>query len=336
MSWQRRRMQTRVAQRAYRSRQQAIVDGLKNRVSLLETSMEKMSSAMLSFSEKLIQSGVLRGHSALTTNLRDTMQVFLATASGVGGLDDDEMRGVLMDSDTIIEPPPDTQLSYPTSIIPQHTANSARMAIIEVSAFIQQLLRVALYHGHLALRDTSIGLDQLQRPFGLIFSIMNRERLTSYFKAKLNSQLSEKPLDGWDEVPFFRLGGAGAHYADGKSHHQSGGTVEDPLSLVGADLRTQLEGDWFDLQDLEGYIRDKNVLLVTAAGEPAKGSKVQASIHVSRFITGRCLPLVCNDYSDLDSVGHQRGLPGSVTWVSTQRCRVRPVLFESCLNMKLM
>jgi hypothetical protein len=283
--------------------------------------MEKMSSAMLSFSEELVRSGVLRGHSAITTNLRDTMKVFLAMASGVVSLDDEKMGVVLVDSDKIIESPPGasqqqeqrrlkwlprniprhlpldgTQSSKPTSAIPPHTANSAGMAIIEVSAFIQQLLLVVLYQGHLALGDTSIGLDQLQRPFGLIFSMMNREQLKSYFKAELDSQLSQKPLDGWNEVPFFRLGGAGTHYADGKStgpfvaHYQSGGTVEDPLSLVGADLRTQLEGDWFDLQDLEGYIRDKNVLLVTAAGERANRSKVQTSINVSRFITGRCPP----------------------------------------------
>lgn len=332
-------MQTRVAQRAYRSRQQAMIDGLKNRISLLETSMEKTSSAMLSFSEKLVQSGVLKGHSALTTDLRDTMKVFHTTASGVVALDDDEFRVEQQQPRTLKWLPPldDTQLSHP--------ANSARMTIIEVSAFIQQLLLVALYQSHLALRDTSIGMDQLRRPFGLLLSMMNRERLTSYFNAELHSLLSQKPMDGWDDVPFFRLGGAGTHYAnDGKNtgpgpfvaRHQSRGTVEDPLSLVGADLQTQLEGDWFDLQDLEGYIREKNVLLVTAAGEPAKGSKVQASINVFRFITGRYLsPLVCNDYSDLDSAGHQRGLPGSVTWVSTQRCRVRPVFFESCLNLNV-
>jgi hypothetical protein len=284
--------------------------------------MEKMSSAMLSFSEKLVQSGVLRGHPALTTNLRDTMKVFLTTASGVVSIDDDEMMVVSVDSEQIIESPPGasqkqqqqrtlkwlppnlphrlpedgTQLPHPTSAILPHAAHSVGIAIIEVSAFIQQLLLVALYQGHLALGDTSIGLGQLQRPFGLLFSMMNRERLKSYLKAELDSQLSQKPLDGWDEVPFFRLGGAGTHYADGKrtspfvAHYQSGGTVEDPLSLVGADLRTQLEGDWFDLQDLEGYLRDKNVLLVTAASKPAKDSKLQTSINVSRFITGRCRP----------------------------------------------
>jgi hypothetical protein len=46
---------------------------------------------------------------------------------------------------------------------------------MKVSAFIQKLLLVALHQGHLALRDPSIGMDQLQRPFGLIFSMMSRE-----------------------------------------------------------------------------------------------------------------------------------------------------------------
>jgi hypothetical protein len=205
-------MQSRVAQRAYRSRQQAIVDGLKTRISLLETSMEKMSSAMLSFSEKLVQSGVLRGHPALTTNLRDTMKVFLTTASGVVSIDDDEMMVVSVDSEQIIESPPGasqkqqqqrtlkwlpptlphrlpedgTQLPHPTSAILPHAAHSVGIAIIEVSAFIQQLLLVALYQGHLALGDTSIGLGQLQRPFGLLFSMMNRERLKS-----------RSPFSGW-------------------------------------------------------------------------------------------------------------------------------------------
>jgi hypothetical protein len=73
-------------------------------------------------------------------------------------------------------------------------------------------------------------------------------------------------------------------------YDQSGSeTVEDPLSLVTADLQTQLGGDWFDLQDLEGYLRDRNVLLVAgaSAGDPMNSSTVQSSINVSRFIPGK-------------------------------------------------
>ncbi|KAJ5112739.1 hypothetical protein N7532_000784, partial [Penicillium argentinense] len=246
---ERRRMQTRMAQRAYRSRQQATVDGLKSRISLLETSMEKMSSTMLSFSEQLVQSGVLRSHSALTANLRDTMRIFLSTASGAS-LDDDEIR-VPVDSNKTIDSPPASQK-----------------------------------------------LTIKRPPFGLIFSMMNRERLASYFKAELYAQVSQKPLEGWEEVPLFRLGGAGTHYPDGSTgefvpRYQRWGTVEDPLSLVTSDLRKQLEGDWFDLQDLKGYLQDKNVLLVASAGEPTRCSKVQTNINVSRFISALVSKGVC-------------------------------------------
>ncbi|KAL5044239.1 hypothetical protein BDW71DRAFT_199110 [Aspergillus fruticulosus] len=319
---ERRRMQNRVAQRAYRSRQQDTVDGLKNRVSIMETSIEKMSSAMLLFSEELVQSGILRSHSALTGKLRDTMKVFFTVAAGLSLDDDDELRALVDSNETIDSPPrasqqptirrpspnllshhplDGTELYQPSSAVLPHPVNSPEVSVIEVSAFIQRLLLEALYQGHLALGDPSIGLSQLQRPFGIIFSMMNRERLTSYFKAELYSQIHQKPLTGWDEIPFFRLGGAGTHYPHRSStgrftfvaHRQSGGTVEDPLALVTAELRTQLEGDWFDLQDLEWFLRDKNVLLVASAGEPTISSKVQTSINVTRFIPALISRGVC-------------------------------------------
>lgn len=300
-----------MAQRAYRSRQQASVDDLKNRISLLETSMEKMSSAMLSFSEQLVQSGVLRSHSALTAKLRDTMKTFLTMASGPSL--DDEIRASVDSKKTIDSPPGPKQptikrpspniplhlpldgtgLYHPNSAVLPYTVNSPAMSIIDVSEFIERLSLASLYQGHLAVSNPSIRLDQLQSHFGFILSVMSRERLTSFFKAELYAQVSQKPLDGWEEVPFFRLGGAGTHYPDrnpGSSRYQRWDTVEDPLSLVTADLQIQLEGDWFDLQDLEGYIRDKNVLLIVSAGEPTKCSEVQSSINVSRFISGKSAP----------------------------------------------
>lgn len=273
--------------------------------------MEKMSSAMLSFSEQLVQSGVLRSHSALTANLRDTMKTFFTMASGASL--DDQTR-VLVDSDKTIDSPPvpqqptiersspnitlnpsldGTGLYHPNSGILPYTVNSPEMTIIEVSEFIERLLLAGLYQGYLALYNPSIGMNLLQRHFGFIFSMMSRERLTAYFKAELHAQVSQKPLDGWEEVPFFRLGGAGTHYPDGSTgstRYQRWGTVEDPLSLVTDDLRTQLEGDWFDLQDLEGYIREENVVLIVSAGEPTKCSNVQTNINVSRFISGKSAP----------------------------------------------
>ncbi|KAF7718740.1 BZIP transcription factor [Penicillium ucsense] len=313
---ERRRMQTRLAQRAYRSRQQATVESLRNRISFLEASIEKMSSAMLSFSEQLVQSGVLRSQSAVTTSLRDTMKIFLSSASGASI---DEGRMTLFDSNRATDLPPsppqpttkrlsldvpfhlplvDSGVYYPKGAVLPVAVKSPGTSIIDVTEFIERLLLAALYQGYLALSNPSFGMDQLQRPFGLIFTMMNRDRLTSYFKAELYAQVNRKPLDGWEEVPFFRLGRAGTHYPDGSAGafvrcFQRWGTVEDPLSLVTADLRKQLEGDWFDLQDLEGYLRDKNVLLVVSAGEPTRRSEGQINTNVSRFISALIPRGVC-------------------------------------------
>lgn len=313
------------------------MESLKNRISFLETSIEKMSSALMSFSEQLVQSGVLTSQSALTTNLRDTMKIFLSLASGAS-IDEGSSP---VNSNRAIDLPPsppqplpldvpfhlplvDSGVYHSKSAVLPAAVKSKGTPIIDVTEFIERLLLAALYQGHLALSNPSFGMDQLQRPFGLIFTMMNRDRLTSYFKAELHAQVNQKPLDGWEEVPFFRLGRAGTHYPEGSAdafvpRFQRWGTVEDPLSLVAADLRKQLDGDWFDLQDLEGYLRDKNVLLVVSECEPTRCSEGQININVSRFISGKFAPLclVRHDYSDFHSIDPQRSLPGSNTWVSS-------------------
>ncbi|CEJ55190.1 hypothetical protein PMG11_01459 [Penicillium brasilianum] len=327
---ERRRTQTRLAQRAYRSRQQASVDSFRNRISFLETSIEKMSSAMLSFSEQLVQSGVLRSQSALTTNLRDTMKTFLSLASGAS-IDEGTRTPVDFNRATDLPPSPpqpttkrlssdgplhlylvDSRVYHPQRAVQPVAVKSTGTTIIDVTEFIERLLLAALYQGHLALSDPSFSMDQLQRPFGLIFTMMNRDRLTAYFKAEIYAQVNRKPLDGWEEVPFFRLGRAGTHYPDGSTgvfvpRYQRWGTVEDPLSLVTEDLRKQLEGDWLDLQDLEGYLREKNVLLVVSPGEPTRCSEGQVNINVLRFISaliprgvclGRTPGFQCGDVED--------------------------------------
>ncbi|KAI2787991.1 hypothetical protein POX_f08374 [Penicillium oxalicum] len=310
---ERRRIQTRMAQRAYRSRQQALTDGLKSRISELESSLDKMSSAMLSFSEQLVQSGVLRSQPALTANMRDAMKIFLTTASDASLGDESSFPVNSTQTDDKIlasQPLPATIHSsahiglrqslglplngtqshqYDTIVLPQ-TVNPLGTSLIEVSKFTQRLHEAALYQGYIALSTPSISLGQLQWSFGFNLSMMSRERLTSFFKAELYAQVSKRPLNGWEEVPFFRLGGAGTHYPLESNEsflrpYQKWGTVEDPLPLVTADLRAQLQGDWFDLYDLEGYIREKNVLLVVSAGEPVKFSEVQITVHAQRFMT---------------------------------------------------
>jgi hypothetical protein len=163
--------------------------------------------------------------------------------------------------------------------------------------FIERLNLACLYQGKLALCDQSIGLYRLQKPFGLILSMMNRERLTAYFKARLDAQVSQTPLDGWEEIPFFGLGGAGTHYprfslqSQGVGHSFRGyhewDMVKDPLSLASPDIQEQLKGDWFDLQDLEGFLREKDVNLILCSDEPNLGSPAKTTVNIARLMAGK-------------------------------------------------
>ncbi|KAJ5633114.1 hypothetical protein N7490_009453 [Penicillium lividum] len=318
---ERRRMQIRLAQRTYRSRQQATIKGLEDRISHLENTLDSMSSAVLSFSERLLKSGVLGSHSNLTKDLRDTMKIFISLASEASSSEDmkvpDDSMWTLCSSQSspkelIRRPSPTLPLPFPLGYTAFHqsksevlsdTLNKPGISTVEFFEFINRLHLAALYQGHQVLCNESIDLDQLQRPFGLMLSMMSRDRLASYFKAELHAQVSQQPLEGWEEVPFFNLGSAGTHYIgssmQGRSagtplaRYQRWGTVEDPLSLVTADIQKQLEGDWLDLHDLEGFLRDRSVRLLMFADEPREGSSVHTGINIARLIPALISRGVC-------------------------------------------
>ncbi|KAJ5915382.1 hypothetical protein N7466_011315 [Penicillium verhagenii] len=314
---ERRRTQIRLAQRAYRSRQQNTIEDLKRRVTHLELVLDNMSTAVLSFSEQLVQSGVLGSQSGLTLKLRDMMRTFHSLASEISSEDGIQHSGTLIkttgSSQSSIQPPinpPSPDLSsnlvinfdgpyQPEGDIQRNIIGFSGKSIVGVSDFIKKLHLAAIYQGYVALCDQSIGLDQLQRPFGLMFSMMNRECLASYFKAEYNAQLSQNLLVGWDEVPFFRLGGAGTHYPAPSTQGQSASTqfvpdkrwgiVEEPLSLVPSDIQEQLKGEWFDLHDLEGFLRQR---LLLNEGQRARSSP-QMNINLSLFVPALISKGVC-------------------------------------------
>ncbi|KAK2764290.1 hypothetical protein FQN54_008982 [Arachnomyces sp. PD_36] len=321
---ERRRTQIRVAQRAYRNRQQATIKSLNNRVAHLETILENMSLTVLSFSDQLVQSGVLESYFGLTVNLRDTMKKFIslaseASADGGTHVPDETSQSAVSSQSSVsgamTHPLPNISSPEPldygrlhnfTNSGFPHTLTPPANSGMDLPDFIAKLNMEALEQSYMALCNESIGMDQLRRHFGLVFSIFNREHLASYFKAVLHAQVSQKPLDGWDGVPFFRLGGAGTHHLGPSSlqgqnaslayhRHQRCSVVEDPLSLVTADLQEQLKGEWFDLHDMEGFLRDKDVLLLLDTDEPRKGSSRNPKpiINVARLIPALLSRGVC-------------------------------------------
>lgn len=267
-----------------------------------------MSLTVLSFSDQLVQSGVLASYSDLTAHLHDTIKTFHSLASEANPDRETQVSDAPSHSEDLPQSSFPGPITIPPSNIPSpsspdrsrsdhftsdsfpHTLESPGISVIELPEFIERLNLACLYHGKLALCDQSIGLHHLQRPFGFLFSMMNRERLIAYLKAKLDAQVSRKPLDGWEEVPFFSLGGAGTHY-DRVGHSCRGynewDVVKDPLSLVSPDIQEQLKGDYFDLQDLEGFLREEDVNLISCSDEPTQGSPTKTTINIVRLMPGK-------------------------------------------------
>ncbi|KAF7167501.1 hypothetical protein CNMCM5623_000837 [Aspergillus felis] len=87
--YQRRRAQVRLAQRAYRSRQEATLSQLKNRITDMESVIETMTEAFLAFSDKLVQSGVLNTSPDIAQSLKEVTAKYVALSSQITETDGD-------------------------------------------------------------------------------------------------------------------------------------------------------------------------------------------------------------------------------------------------------
>ncbi|KAL5363607.1 hypothetical protein BJX96DRAFT_155969 [Aspergillus floccosus] len=322
---ERRRMQIRLAQRAYRSRKEANITSLKSRVATLETAVERMSSAVLSFSEELVQSGVLASHPGLTGSLRDTVQTCLSLAKEATHDNPQEDAETSPQSEESI--PSDTYSTQASNSQPiNHIKNTPAaesfsllgsafrtqppkmseatftpldIAEIEVSAFMERLHFACLYQGLLALSDPSIPTSRLEAPFRLLLSMMDRKRIRAYFEAALRAKVGQRRLEEWTDIPFFRVGGAGTHYARWSPFPESpldpyqGWTlVQDPLARLSPSLKEDLDGDWFDIRDLEGYLREKRVRL-RSSPPPKWETSAQGVVNVVRLLPALISKAVC-------------------------------------------
>ncbi|RLM01915.1 hypothetical protein CFD26_108023 [Aspergillus turcosus] len=320
---ERRRMQIRLAQRAYRSRKEASVSSLQSRVLKLETAVEQISASFLSFSDELVQSEVLASDPRLTGRLRDTVQLCLSLAKGANMIEDQKRATNLSSSSegshsssegnepqrrqtSLTTSPPyigsaegeDSGTLYAAAFrVTADDQYPPEATSLDLSAFIERLHFSCLYSAYSALSDTSVSLDVLQRPFRFLLRLMDRKRITSYFEACLHAKASRKRLDEWNEIPYFKIGGAGTHYP----RRQKGSSteilprwenVQDPISELPQEVRHELDGEWFDIQDLEGFLLEKEVALVV--GDTSKSNVERKVVNATRLIqellkTGVCL-----------------------------------------------
>lgn len=146
---------------------------------------------------------------------------------------------------------------------------------VELSTFINQLRLACAHNAFETLSDPAVSLDTVRNKFRFLLSLMSREHLTSYYKASLEAQIDRSALKPWESVPFFGLGGAGSHYSRQFSSTPPSGPakdsaqrdwplVGDPLLPFSAQIRESLDDTWFDVRDLEGYLKEKDVYLVAS------------------------------------------------------------------------
>lgn len=232
-------------------------------------SVQRMSAAVFAFRDTLIQSGVLASQPEVHAHLRDTVKICQilakdATDKGHPGL-------------TGSNPSPYTDRLFcrATSLAvsdPAEVLAALETPIVDVSTFIERLHKTCLYSGFRRLSDPMIGLDTLQTQFRFMLAILDRKTLASYFEAVFLARTQQTGLEEWSEIPFFSLGDAGSHYRRRTTRlscswglHTSDRertTVKDPLSMLSPSVREELSGDWFDICDLEEYLREKGVRLL--------------------------------------------------------------------------
>lgn len=192
---------------------------------------------------------------------------------------------------------PDIDLTWP-SAWPRNPLLPFKLdgtGTVEAPFFVQHLRITCLYQGFLVLKNQSVPLNALRRPFRLLLSLVTRETITSFFYACLYARLNNDQPDRWNEIPFFKLGGAGTHYPEAFSSSQSETETRGPeqqhfslenhaLSAFSPEAQEELDGDWFDIWDLAGYLQAERISLSTA---PPTENTTHRKVNALDFTAGK-------------------------------------------------
>lgn len=311
-----------------------------------------MSTTIVTFSDSLLQSGVLAPHANLTQCTRETLEKCLhfAKASNLDDEEASEHSASQPQPPKKSEPDPTVELIRQPNIgleqymqpllhqplTPSSASGSEAVSYLQCSTFMDQLHMAILYRGYLTLTNPSISADGVRQKFRLLYPAMERGHLASYFAAALHAKISKIELGTqWRVVPFFQLGGAGTHYAwppelgPYTRRSRNWQAISVPLSHFSTDIQKDLNGDWFDMQDLECFLLEKQIKLVAAPGpvdshEPDDLQR-QTLINARKLIAGmfsdkkRLHPQ--DLLTDFCSITSQRSLLGQIRWLPPFRRR---------------
>ncbi|KAL4861871.1 hypothetical protein BDV12DRAFT_179682 [Aspergillus spectabilis] len=281
-----------MAQRAYRSRKEASVSSLKDRINQLETAVKRMSTAVISFGDDIVRSGALDSHPDLLKPLGNTVQACLALPALPHGESEYQLE---LPESASGGPKKQMLRSYPSP-------SSSEGETMEVSEFVDRLHVTCSYQAYLVCANPAVPSRRLERPFGMLLSLMPRSFVAEYFKDWLLARAGHKTFAHWDHVPFFRIGGAGTHYpASANIHfpfppHSSSSTVEGDASRFASGDQEEVDEVWFDLGDLAGYLREREVVFPASApsiNPVGQGEVDSTASSVACFIQALVRAAVC-------------------------------------------
>ncbi|KAL4819546.1 hypothetical protein BDW67DRAFT_132920 [Aspergillus spinulosporus] len=292
---ERRRTQVRMAQRAYRSRKEASVSSLKERISQLETAMKQISTAVISFGDDLVRSGALDTHPELLKPLGNTVQACLALPA-------------IPHSESVARPGFENA-GHKRGMLPSSSCSSSddttgEAMTMSIPEFIDRLHVTCSYQAYLVTANPSVPQRNIERPFRFLLSLMPRAFVAEYFKDWLLARAGHKSMDQWDHIPFLRIGGAGTHYlvSNGNVHYplpssRSSATVQEDVSAFAADMGGEAEDIWFDLGDLQGYLTERRVVFPAynpgAGTVPLEGLREQVATDVARLMQSLVRVAIC-------------------------------------------
>lgn len=283
---------------------------LKQHIARLEFALERQSKAVVLLNDFLAEDSVVISRPHVVDRLRETVKICLDSA--IYGDDSEEnighlqLKGTSLSVQTPIKQPPSPRhyskyshphidLTLPSTGPPiQLLPLELNGAIVEAPVFVQYLRISCLYQGFLMLKNPSVPLNALRRPFRLLLSLVQRETITSFFYNCLYARLNNSQPDKWNEIPFFRLGGAGTHYREVLSSSENNTEAREPkqqyvpvehgaLSAFSPGTQEEFEGDWFDIWDLAGYLRSEGISLSTA---PPTGNTAGRKVNALDFTAG--------------------------------------------------
>lgn len=299
---QKRRKQVRLAQRAYRYRQTSIVSSLSTRSVQLESALSDMASTMVKLRNMLSDSDASTQHPEYASLcLASDRSLSLAIDLGAGqSLGPDPVNPAPLPARL---PPPITAFPGQIDVLPEQvpTGDLVDDCFIGYSAFIERLRISIVYFAYRAVVNKVPTPGRISRPFWLLGTVMNQDRMASFFCAAIHSRIMRTDIGReWDDVPIFTLGASVCGRMPAQStllqqppsEHQlqRWRRVEVPLESLPHNIRSEYQGSWLDAEQLEEYLRTTNVKLYSPSSNTNPRMLTGfggSAVNTTRLIAGK-------------------------------------------------